>query len=93
MDPERYYRASEIVSYPEIQARPAREADAANGIKARFARRYRPARRGLVPISETHFHRLRKSGKFPVPDAHVNDTPLWSSALLHDYLTSKPESE
>ena len=91
METDKYYRASEIHSHPEIQAQPAINEDEAEakGIKARYARSHRPARRGLLPISETHFYRLLKAGKFPAPDAELNGTLMWTGALIQSTLAKR----
>ena len=86
MNTERYYRASELYSHPEIKARPARAEDSAKGIKARLARRAHPPRRGILPIGKTQFERLRASGEFPTPDAKMNGRPLWTGKLLNSVL-------
>jgi len=86
MDINKYYRVSEIISHPEVEAR---EADPAEGTPARKAR---PARRGLLPFSETHFYRLLKAGKFPKHDAEISGTKLWSGKLIRQTLNVRTES-
>ena len=91
METDKYYRASDIITYPEVVARPAIDEDEATGIKPRYARSNRPARRGLLPYSETHFYRLLKAGKFPAPDAKLNGTPMWTGTLIQSTL-AKPDT-
>ena len=80
LNAEKFYRASDLITYPEVEAR---DADPISGTPKRS---YRPERRGVLPYSETHFYRLVKAGKIPPPDAEVNGTRMWSGKLLNSFL-------
>jgi hypothetical protein len=85
MDTEKFYRACEIYSVSELEAR-----DAIPSKKLK-AREYRPSRAGLLPISRSRFYELIDEGRFPTPDAKLGRTPLWSGKLLQSALSHGPD--
>ena len=79
MDSAKFYRASEIYSVPEVKPRRAKD--------GKPARKARACRRGLIPIGRTWFFHLRKTGKWPQPDAKIGDTELWAGSTIQKALS------